>query len=262
MPRLCFTINPNRKYSEIISYKKLFENHLFSGVELFYPYMHDEEFIKDYEKGVKEIINNDTEVVLHLPHGIDNDLTNYLEQSKLIKRFKDAIDFGKKFNATKYTLHLGNVKYGNRDLLIYNVVKVVDMLASYAYPSIIMIENMPSSAELGYSIEELKYIFSKIEAKNVGFIFDFGHANVAKKESLNEISEYLKEFKDILYHLHISDNDGKKDAHARIGSGNIDYLYLFSLLKDYQGLYCLEIIYNDVNDLLEYYDDIMKLFNK
>ena len=53
-------------------------------------------------------------------------------------------------------------------------------------------------------------------------------------------------------HLHISDNNGLSDQHKPIGEGNIDYKKVFSYLKEYKELYCLEIIYHTDKDLINY----------
>ena len=104
MARYSFTINNLRTTEEINSYKELIDKGLFQGIEIFYPYRVDKEKAELYTKNIHDLINGrDIEVVLHLPHGgVDNDLCTGNEEN--IQRFYDAIDYGRQFNATKYTL--------------------------------------------------------------------------------------------------------------------------------------------------------------
>jgi sugar phosphate isomerase/epimerase len=193
------------------------------------------------------------EVVMHLPFGPKNDLCNLLEYEKVVKTMKDAITYSRMFNVHKFTLHLGYAN-GNRGEVINHLVKVLQDLCDYAYPSNIMIENMPGIKEVGYSPIEIKDIIGRVSKSNLKFIFDTGHANV----SGFSFYEYFELLKTDLTHIHINDNDGSRDQHARIGAGNIDFKSFLKELTDYQELFCLEILYKDVNDLLEYSRDLDK----
>ena len=251
MARYSFTINNLRTTEEINSYKELIDKGLFQGIEIFYPYRVDKEKAELYTKNIHDLINGrDIEVVLHLPHGgVDNDLCTGNEEN--IQRFYDAIDYGRQFNATKYTLHLGSSKYKN---YLDNAVKVLKKLCSYT-DAYIMIENMPSSHEVGYNLEEMKYLFDNTNMENCKLIYDTGHGHVSFKDTNKEI-EFLQCFKDRLMHMHICDNDSTRDAHAPIGKGNIEFKKLFDSIKGYKELYCLEIIFKDSNDLKEYHKNL------
>lgn len=252
----CFTINQNRTTEEINSYEKLLKGNIFQAIEIFYPYDKTEEEKDIYTKNILNLMKYDIEIVLHLPHGKNSDLLNEDEYDIILQRFKDAIDYAKKFNVNKLTLHLGS--YSNhqvdRQYFIYKCIDTVKILSDYCYPMNLMIENMPGSNELGYSPQEIKEIIEKSYRSNVKFILDFGHANVSEYS----INEYINILGKYLMHLHISDNDGTRDQHKPIGYGNIDYKNIFKLLKNYHELYCLEIIYQTDDDLLEY----VKTFNE
>lgn len=255
MIKKCFTINQHRTTDEFKSYEELIKEGIFQAVEIFYPYDKTPSELEIYKQNVFELMKNDIEVVLHLPHGNKSNLLNPNTYEEVIKRFKDAIDFSKLFNVKKLTLHLGGFD-GNhsvtREELVNKCIENVKILADYCYPQFLMIENMPFDNELGYSPDEIKYIIEKSKRSNVKFIFDFGHANVSEYE----IEEYINKLKGYLMHLHISDNDRSTDQHKPIGTGNIDYKNIFKLISFYHELYCLEIIYKDSNDLRKYAKDL------
>ncbi len=261
MIKKCFTINQHRTTEEFASYERLIKEKKFSAIEIFYPYDKTEEEQEVYKQNVLNLMKYDIEVVLHLPHGNHSNLCNPSNYTEVIERFKKAIDFSKQFGVKKLTLHLGgfdgNDETVSRDELVNKCIENVKKLADYCYPQYLMIENMPASNELGYSPDEILYIITKANCSNVKFIFDFGHANVSQYR----IEEYIEKLSNFLMHLHISDNDGTKDQHHRIGTGNIDYKKIFKLLSFYKELYCLEIIYQDVNDLIVYEKDLNKVLS-
>lgn len=246
----CFTINQNRTTEEFKTYEELIKNNVFQAIEIFYPYDKTEEQLETYKQNVLNLMKYDIEVVLHLPHGFRSDLLNFEEYEVILQRFKDAIDFAKQFNVNKLTLHLGsfNDHSKGRQYFIDKSIETIKILSDYCYPMNLMIENMPGYNELGYSPDEIKEIIESSYRSNVKFILDFGHANVSDYK----IEEYIDTLGKYLMHLHISDNDGTRDQHKPIGCGNIDYKKVFKLLKDYKELYCLEIIYQTDQDLLNY----------
>jgi sugar phosphate isomerase/epimerase len=115
---------------------------------------------------------------------------------------------------------------------------------------------MPGDGEYGYSPSELLELFVKVNKENLKFIFDTGHAHVSEYDDVS----YLYLLKDYLFHIHYSDNDGSRDAHARIGSGTIDFERHFEVLKEikYNELHCMEIIHPKISDLEDYALDVKK----
>jgi len=110
----------------------------------------------------------------------------------------------------------------------------------------------------GTKIEELVDQVKKIDRENVGITFDFGHAFLASKyyhfNFLNSVKLALPYIK----HVHIHDCFGKPkvsyeeqdinliqfgigDLHMPIGWGVIPYNKIFRLLKNYDGVLCLEL---------------------
>ena len=253
----CFTINAMRNHNDFIGFNELLDKGLFKGIEIFYPYNVSSEQRALYERELKSLVDKhqDIEVVLHLPHGGANNLINsdYSENEEIIKRMKDAISFGSIYGAKKYTLHLGSAykeENASRGKLIDALIKVLKDLTKYAGQALVMIENMPRDNELGYSPKEILDIITKVGSDNLTFIMDTGHAHV----SCYEEEDYINTLGHVLTHMHFSDNNGLRDEHKPIGEGNIDFVKLFNNLKkiNYSHLHCLEILFNDYHQLIDY----------
>lgn len=256
----CFTINPMRTVEEFKSYWKLFEDNVYQAIEIFYPYNQSQQQLINYINSVNEIIKKfpNLEVVLHLPHGLYNGLCldEHLNSGSLEIMYAGA-KFASQFNVKKLTLHLGHINtFESRDKYVRKVIPLLQQLCDYVndFNQIIMIENMPSYNELGYSPDELLFIIKSVNRDNLKFIFDTGHAHVSEYDDVS----YLEVLKDYLYHIHYNDNDSTRDAHQRMGIGTIDFKKHFKILNDinYSELHCMEVIFKDVNDLIDYASDL------
>lgn len=252
----CFTINQFRTTEEIKSYQPLLANNIFQAIEIFYPYGQSEEAFINYTNNIKDLMVYHPEMVMHLPFGRQNDLCNLDLYQVVLDRMKAAITYSRQFNIKKFTLHLGYLNNNNREFILKHIIEVLKDLCDHAYPGDLMIENMPGIGEIGYSPQEIMDIIKAVNKPNLKFILDTGHANV----SAFTISDYLDLLGSKLRHIHLNDNHGQRDEHARLGTGNINFKELFSQLPNYDDLYCLEILYKDVNDLEIYAADLDKLF--
>lgn len=257
----CFTINPFRTSNDILSYRPLFEERVYEGIEIFYPYNIEENKQNIYTRNIKQIAKEFPfiEIVLHLPFGRANNLCDMRHIEKTLKIMRESIDYAEGFSVKKLTLHLGYVdqKLSRGDNL-FHIKKILVSLLDYArrYDMIIMIENMPSVAELGYGPEEIKTIITDLNDGNLKFILDTGHAHLSGYTP----AEYIRVLANELYHIHFNDNDGTADQHARLGNGTIDFYAVFRALKaiNYHGLHCLEILFNNVIDLRQNAADMDK----
>lgn len=258
--RKCFTINCMRGKDDFDGYEIILKNNLYQGIEIFYPYNVDDEQKKYYSYRVNKIKNEiNPEIVLHLPHGPLNDLlgNNKVTKEEVYERMTKAIDYAAMFSVKKLTLHLGSYQLeSSRVEAINKVCTIVSSLCDYASNKDmnIMIENMPSYNELGYSPEEILYIIKRVNKDNLKFILDTGHANCSKYD----LVEYVTLLSDYLYHMHFNDNNGMRDEHKRVNSGNIDFEKLFEKLSEvgYSNLHCMEVLFKTYKDLIEYEKDI------
>ena len=249
--KICFTINPDRTKEEFESFYPLLEDNTFQAVELFYPYDRKKEQFDSYTECSKKISKMGKEMVLHLPHGINNGICRDVDLEKnSLQILKDGCTYASQFGVKKLTLHLGHIDNDHdRSYYIEKCLPNLMELCDHAkkYNQNIMIENMPGDGELGYSPDELLEIITRCNRPNLKFIYDTGHGHC----SIYKDTDFIYKLKDYLYHLHYSDNDGSRDAHGPIGSGNIDFNAHFKALADinYDELHCMEILYHTADDL-------------
>jgi len=115
-----------------------------------------------------------------------------------------------------------------------------------------------SKYNYGTKIEELVEQVKKIDRENVGITFDFGHAYLASKYYRFKFLDSIKLALPYIKHVHIHDCFGKPklsyeeqdinliqfgigDLHMPVGWGAIPYNKIFHLLKNYNGVLCLEL---------------------
>ncbi|MFA7126973.1 MAG: sugar phosphate isomerase/epimerase family protein [Bacilli bacterium] len=254
--RLCFTINQHRTLEEIRSFRPLLSQGIYQGIEIFYPFDTTPLHQEDYVQGVFELLEENPEVVLHLPFGENNDLCHIPHANVLMERLSNGIRFGEQFKVNKYTLHLGYVSGQDRGMLCRHLIPLLQTLCDQT-SAYIMIENMPRETEMGFSPQEIKTLIEAVKRPNITFIFDTGHANV----SGYTIQDYMDALYPKLMHMHLSDNRGQQDEHKPIGYGTVDFRGLLQMTLSYQQLYCLEILYQTVDDLWEYAHKFQQLFN-
>lgn len=268
MIRKCFTVNPNRTKEEIMDYEKLLADKIYSGCEFFYPYNKTNLEKEIYINTLKRYLSYDCEFVCHLPYGKLNNLATYENLDIVMERFYNAIDFASNLPTVKLTLHPGEL---DGTLTRFDAIKLacenIKKLCKYAskYNMIIMLENLIGEHELMRTPEEYFEMKKMINEPNLKMIFDVAHYHTSYQEDnkIKDIELFVEKVKDDLLHLHISDNKGHGDMHAKIGLGNIDFKKYFKKLQDinYAGLYSSEILFNSSDDLrenAEAFDNVLK----
>ena len=110
----------------------------------------------------------------------------------------------------------------------------------------------------GTKIEELVDQVKEIDRDNVGVTLDFGHAYLASKYYHFKFLDSIRLALPYIKHVHIHDCFGKPkvsyeeqdinliqfgigDLHMPVGWGEIPYDKIFRLLKNYNGVLCLEL---------------------
>lgn len=110
----------------------------------------------------------------------------------------------------------------SRDSIRKLALKAVD------YGVKIAVENGPAGYSFLYveADEVLKQFSLLSELENVGLCLDVGHANTS-----SELKHFLQKAGDLILHVHIHDNDGKRDLHLYPGEGTVDWHLVFEGLK-------------------------------
>ncbi|MBU1205898.1 MAG: sugar phosphate isomerase/epimerase [Proteobacteria bacterium] len=122
----------------------------------------------------------------------------------------------------------------------------------------ILIENMDRTFNTVEQIQEALLLMPQL-----GFHLDVGHANLNVER--NRTEEFLRAFRERLWHVHLSDNFGKsEDLHLPLGAGNIEWRKVIALLKNYayDGTITLEVFSADRRYLLFSRDKVRELWEK
>ena len=127
-----------------------------------------------------------------------------------------------------------------------------------------MIENLVGANELCLTKEEMLNYLSYLDEFGVKVTFDCGHLHASHVVNKTAINDFIYSLKDYISHLHLSDNHGERDEHAKIGTGTINFVEYFNTLKeiDYQGLYSSEVLFKNYNDLIDTSNTIDKIMKE
>lgn len=155
-----------------------------------------------------------------------------------IQYIKDAIRIADELELNMFSFHPGHLSpSGLYDMeKVYEInLKSINEIAKFAqdYSIKIALENMPiRSWTLGNSAHE---ILTMISNTQFGICFDVGHAYIQ-----NEVDGFLDNINEI-YHVHIHDNNGRRDEHLILGEGSIDIPNIIEKLKKkYTGKIIIE----------------------
>jgi sugar phosphate isomerase/epimerase len=117
----------------------------------------------------------------------------------------------------------------------------------------ISIENTPDPMHfLVKRMQDFALFYSEL-GSDIGLTLDVAHAH-----TVGQTLEFIDKFSDTITHVHISDNNGKYDAHRGIGHGNIDWNAVADALKriGYKGTVMLE----SVDHVQESFETMRRLF--
>ena len=103
----------------------------------------------------------------------------------------------------------------------------------------VAVENMP--AQIPFVMKTVKDFekFIQETEQDIYLAMDVGHANIN-----NHIEEFLMTFADKIAHIHVHDNDGKRDQHLGIGFGTVYWQEVLQLIDkiSYEKIVVVESI--------------------
>lgn len=117
----------------------------------------------------------------------------------------------------------------------------------------IAVENVPEPHPfLMKSVQDFSRFYKEL-GKDIGLVFDIGHANLNR-----QIHDFITRFSDKIVHMHASDNNGTIDSHLGIVYGTIDWTGVARAIKgiNYDGV----IIVESVKNVGESVQNLRKLF--
>ena len=122
----------------------------------------------------------------------------------------------------------------------------------------IMLENMDRTFN---TVDQIRDALARMPG--LGFHLDVAHANLNVEK--NRTEEFLRNFRDRLVHVHLSDNFGKSDdLHLPLRAGTIPWPKIIGLLKKsgYDGTITLEVFSPDRRYLLLSRDILRQLWEE
>lgn len=183
----------------------------------------------------------DIEISLHAPfHDINIASWNLAMKMAAIKQLKQCVEMADYLNSSVVVIHPGFVssrKYNRQktfEIMIQNFNKVLKLAEDLDVT--LCLENMASKPKaMGIYPDDLLKIFEEINSPHFKLTLDVAHANTT---GINP-TDFAKKLRSHLYHLHISDNQGK-DNHLPVGLGTIDFEEFFKSIGDFKGLSIIE----------------------
>ena len=124
----------------------------------------------------------------------------------------------------------------------------------------ICFENMYPNYHTYFDPDHFSSLFSRYP--DLKLTLDTGHANIDDPTHCR-LFEFIQRFPDRIGHIHISDNNGKKDEHVKVGKGNINFVKFTQMIKEtgYDDTITLEIFSQNTADLVESRDRISALLS-
>ncbi|CCK81942.1 sugar phosphate isomerase/epimerase family protein [Desulfobacula toluolica] len=229
------------------------------------PYAHYTKILEMENKLVNALKQHSMGLVCHLPSFVYTaDLTPGIREISL-KEMIHSLETAARIGAQKAVLHPSYISglgplamktaegYAHQSLC--TIMKQADHLGIQ-----LCFENMFPNYHSFFDPSHFTRIFK--EFPDLKMTLDAGHANI-DDPGKTKLYEFIQRFSDRIRHIHISDNSGKKDDHARVGNGTVNFKKFIRLLKQsgYDDTITLEIFSPDTKDLVKSRDQIALLVN-
>lgn len=205
----------------------------------------DDNGISEYCEKIGDLIKNKS-LSIHGPF-LDLNTASFDNMIKkaTLTRYNQAYFVAKKLGADRIVFH--SCYYEDiyfKDVYINNSLDFWREFLSDKDESIkIHIENIYEKDLL-----VLKELVDKVNSNIFSICLDIGHANCYSNESLEEI---IKSLNNRIGHLHLSNNDGKRDSHCGFNNGNVDILMTLDLIDKYCNDPSMTIEVNNFNEAVE-----------
>ncbi|RDY24103.1 sugar phosphate isomerase/epimerase [Romboutsia maritimum] len=197
---------------------------------------------------------------IHLPMELNTcENIEYIKDSwiKYIQELEKNLEG---FNIEYFNLHLGYVMKNrlskNRDKYLNISSEFLDNI-KLNKNTVITIENTYSKdgdfCNIGNKVYDFEYIFNKIKNDKTYLCYDTGHYLINK-------DEYIKNMKDKIKVIHLSDNDGINDIHIGIGKGILSEKHIIEVLKLNPDYLVLEINYEHIKDTIKKLNSIKSTY--
>lgn len=183
-----------------------------------------------------------------------------------IDEAKDFIMCAQKLDIEKLNFHLHSrglvlKNEKSKKQVLNNYISSLNGIAKFGrkHNVKIILENPTVKGEI-VEFESFRYIVNNVE--DIFVNIDIGHAFL--HGGMKNVVNYIRTFGDILEHVHVHDNNGKRDEHLPIGKGKIDYKRVVRELKkiDYDKTITFEVFSKNTNLVKDSMNKIKKLWQR
>lgn len=219
--------NINQSLALAREYDSAFEFNDFWRPEILDDWRKQEEIIEHYAK-YRTDFSKDT------MHGAFLDVTVHSEDTLIreasIKRVRQSMEIAKRMGLRGVVFHTGILRGFRVDYYLQhwkkeNIRFFTELAEKYPNQEILM-ENMFD--EVPQELAELGEAMKPVE--NFGICLDYAHGAVTRcpgEQWVQMLAPYIR-------HMHINDNDLKRDLHLPIGDGKIDWQEYDCLMQQYE----------------------------
>lgn len=157
-----------------------------------------------------------------------------------MEELKRALELAETIPIATCVLHLGLAQDVWSDYTLEHALTAIEHLKAFAAPLGVrlLLENLPNPIA---TPEHLLEILRVGHFDNCGLCLDLAHAHLAvSSEPETSIAEVIEQLRPRIFELHLSDNDGRTDAHlwpasgnerpATLATGTIDWFNLYAAL--------------------------------
>lgn len=176
---------------------------------------------------------------LHTPYTINPSDKIPMIRDANIAYLKKCVTAAHELHATHVTTHIGYcnglpswtwMRQEALERLAANLMRVLQNCQKLdAKLALENVNPMPKDSEffyLGDNIEDLKFLFQKIESPYLNICLDIGHANTNEGPLA-----YIQEFGKKIINVHFHDNNGEYDDHIDVGKGTVPWKEVAEALK-------------------------------
>jgi sugar phosphate isomerase/epimerase len=174
----------------------------------------------------------DLQYALHAPFtDINLAADDHHIREAVLKRLETSIRWASTLGAKALVFHPGNSTALERfspgasyRLNMRSVLRLLRYADNYGVEA--MIENVPEPFPyLLKSVDDFELFFKDV-GLHARMVLDVAHSHLR-----GETLEFIKRFGNRIGHVHVSDNNGKADAHLQVGGGSINWKQIMAALK-------------------------------
>ncbi len=167
-------------------------------------------------------------------HGMFSDV-NVASQDCILRKMSqqrclESFEIGKGIKADTVLFHSGNKgtkHYGSIEQFKKNFTAFYkDFIKEFEKTGITAVIENVFETEPNFCLE----LIEKVNSPNLKLALDTGHVNLYSHQT--KAVDWIKEYGNNLYHMHIHNNFGKNDDHSNLSNGTVNYKEVFKQLEE------------------------------